>query len=42
VLNSSAPASPSEAGIHQSEEVHYAWTQPTHFDTERSGVLHRE
>jgi len=42
VLNRSAPASPSEAGLHQREEVLHAWTQPTHYDVEPPGVLHRE
>lgn len=42
VLNRSAPASPSEAGLHQCEKVLHAWTQPTHYEAESAGVLHRE
>ena len=42
VLNRFAPASLSEAGTNQSEEVFHAWTQSTHYDAEHPGVLHRE
>lgn len=42
VLNRSAPPSLSEASTHQSEEVLHACTQPTLYDAEHSGVLHRE
>jgi hypothetical protein len=35
-------ASLSEVSTNPSEEILHAWTQSTHYDAERPGVLHRE
>jgi len=42
VLSRSMLASPSTASTNPSEEILHAWTQPTHYDAEPPGVVHRE